>query len=813
MKFPKPLFSKLFTHVLVVFVFIVASITYFSPVLQGKKIYQSDIVQYTGMSKEQTDFRNATNQEPYWTNSAFGGMPTYQLGAQYPHNYIKKLDKTIRFLPRPADYLFLYFIGFYILLLVLKVDYKLAILGALAFGFSTYLIIILGVGHNAKAHAIGYFPMVLAGILLTFQKKYIWGFLLTAFAMALEINANHFQMTYYLLLLILVFGFVYLYDAFKTKTLPHFFTSVSILVVSVLLAITTNATNLLATQEYATWSTRGKSELTINVDGSQKEQSGLSKDYITEYSYGIVESLNLFIPRLFGGSNNENIGEKSKTYEFLVNQGVSRSDAKNFTSGLPTYWGTQPIVAAPAYVGAVVLFLFVLALFLVKNRLKWWLVGGIIVSLLLSWGKNFSFLTDFMIANVPLYNKFRAVSSIQVILELCIPILATLGLVQFFAKTNLPKKKEKALLLTTGITAGVCVLLLLFKGTFDFVGASDGLYRQYYGNEVVEMIKLDRKALFNADVFRTLIYVLLAGGVLWLFAKNRLKRSWGIALIGILLVADLVSVNYRYVNTDDFVLARRLKQTFIASEVDREILKDTAHYRVFEPALGLSGARTSYFHQAVGGYHAAKPRRFQELYDFYIAKNNFSVLHLLNVKYIIQQNETGENYVVENPYANGNAWFASTLKIVKNADDEIRALDSLDVKNEIVLNKNDVPKSILSKEFTLDSTAVINLISYKPNHLVYKSSATKPQLAVFSEMYYPKGWNVYIDGEKTSHFRSNYVLRAMKIPSGNHKIEFIFEPEVIKTGSKIALASSILLALCLLGGLWYDFNNTKNQRA
>ncbi|MCK5400997.1 MAG: hypothetical protein KAJ28_05130, partial [Flavobacteriaceae bacterium] len=438
--------KKILPHLLVLAGFVILSLAYFNPVLKGKQIFQSDIMQYTGMAKQQNDFRSQTGQETYWTNSAFGGMPTYQLGAHYPHNYIKKLDLTLRFLPRPADYLFLYFIGFYILLLVLKVDFKLAALGALAFGFSTYLIIILGVGHNSKAHAIAYMPLVLSGILLTFQRKYITGFLLTTIAMALEIVANHFQMTYYLMLLVIVLGVAYLIDSYKKKKLSHFFKAVGILVAAVILSIGLNATNILATQEYVKESTRGKSELTINPDGSPKEiTSGLDKAYITEYSYGILESFNLFIPRFMGGGGYEDVGRDSNTYDALRKMGAPPVQALQEVKQVPTYWGKQPIVEAPAYVGAVILFLFVFALFLVKGRLKWWLVGGTLLSLLLSYGKNFGFLTDLFIDYVPLYNKFRAVSSIQVLLELCIPILGVFGLVKLFNQVEKEENKLKAL--------------------------------------------------------------------------------------------------------------------------------------------------------------------------------------------------------------------------------------------------------------------------------------------------------------------------------------------------------------------------------
>ena len=395
------------THLLVIFGFALVAVLYFNPVLKGQKIYQSDIVQYTGMAKQQIDFRDVYDAESYWTNSAYGGMPTYQLGAKYPHNYIKKLDLALRFLPRPADYLFLYLLGFYILLLILKVDYKIAVFGALAFGFSTYLIIILGVGHNSKAHAIAYMPLVLSGIILTYQKRYLLGFIITAVASGLELVTNHPQMTYYLGFLILILAISYFVQAYKSNELKAFSKASAVLVVAAILAFGMNATNLLATSEYTKESTRGQSELTINADGSVKEQTtGLDKAYITQFSYGFLESFNLFIPRFMGGGNGENLGKDSETYKAFRALGATPLQALQESEQAPMYWGDQPIVEAPAYVGAVLIFLFVFALFLYNGRFKWWLIAGVLTSLLLSYGKNLSFLTNFFIDYIPLYNKF-----------------------------------------------------------------------------------------------------------------------------------------------------------------------------------------------------------------------------------------------------------------------------------------------------------------------------------------------------------------------------------------------------------------------
>jgi hypothetical protein len=806
--------KRILPHLLVIVGFIIISLLYFSPVLQGKQIFQSDIMQYIGMSKQQKDFKAQTGEETYWTNSAFGGMPTYQLGANYPNNYIKKLDLTLRFLPRPADYLFLYLIGFYILLLVLKADFKLATIGALAFGFSTYLIIILGVGHNSKAHAIAYMPLVLSGILLTFQRKYIYGFLITTIALGLEIVANHFQMTYYLLLLVIILGIVYLIDAYKKKELPHYFKSIGILIIAAVLAVGLNATNILATKEYVKESTRGKSELTINPDRTPKEiTSGLDRDYITQFSYGILETFNLYIPRFMGGGNGEDVGKNSATYEAFRKLGATPTQALEESKHAPMYWGEQPIVEAPAYVGAVILFLFVLALFLFKGKTKWWLVGGIFFSLLLSYGKNFSLLTDFFIDYVPLYNKFRAVTSIQVILELCIPVLAILGLSKVFESSVTNEVKFRALKNTVYITGGIALVFLVFKSSlFDFVGVNDGFYSQNYGPDFIDAVKEDRKSIFTEDTIRSLILIALSALVIFSYLKNKLKQQWVLVFFGVLIVFDLVVIDKRYVNNDDFVSAIQVNKPFQANELDTEILKDTTHFRVYDMISGPS--KPSYFHNSLNGYNAAELKRYSELFDFYIGTNemNFNVIDMLNTKYIISQNKEGA-FIYPNKDANGNAWFISELKEVATANEEILALDSLNTKKQAVINSKWINKENLSKKYLVDSTSTISLTKYQPNYLKYKSSNAHKGFVVFSEIYYPHGWQAFIDGQTVNHVNVNYVLRGMEIPAGIHTIEFKFEPQVIKTGSSIALASSVLVAILVILGLLYQFKKKKYDSA
>ena len=795
-------------HIVAILLFIIASVLYFSPILQGKQIKQNDISQYIGMSKSFKEFNKNSDNETFWNDAAFGGMPTYQLGAKYPHNYIKKLDLSLRFLPRPADYVFLYFLSFYILLLVLKVDWRYALIGSFAFGFSTYYLVILGAGHNAKAHAIAYFPLVLAGIFLVFNKKYLLGFLLTTIAMGLELNANHFQMTYYLLFLVLVIGLVYLFYAFKNKELKQFFIAVGIMSIGVVLSLGLNATNLLATSEYAEESTRSKSVLTINPDGSKKEvTNGLDKDYITHWSYGIGESLNLFVPGLFGGSNSEPIKKDAlivKKMQRMFN--ISSKDAQQY-AGQFMYWGNQPGVSGPAYLGAVVIFLFVLGLFLVKGRLKKWILFGGGLLLILSWGKNFSLLTNLFIDYVPFYNKFRAVSSMQVIVELVVPILGILGLYNFFHNIESKEQKIKALKYTVFITAGLAASFYLSKGfLFDFVGSNDGMLIENYGADFLNMIKDQRESIFTSDVLRTLILVLLSAGILWLYLKEKLNENVALLLIGFLIIFDLVGVDKRYLNDDNFVSARKVNVPFQLTEADNIILKDSSHFRVLDfSANPFNNARTSYFHKSLGGYHAAKPKRAEDIFDFYVSKNSIGVINMMNVKYIIQNNN-GNTVALNNPYTNGNSWFVDKVQTAQTADDEIMLLDSLNLKKQAVVQFG---QGEIKESYKLDSLASIKLSSYKPNHLLYESSNANDGFAIFSEVYYKNGWNAYINNELLPHFRVNYLLRGLPIPKGKNIIEFKFEPQVIKTGSSIALASSIGFILLLLAGIFYKFNTKK----
>ncbi|RYJ42936.1 YfhO family protein [Flavobacterium beibuense] len=818
--------SKTYQHLIAIVGFVVVSLIYFYPVLQGKKIFQSDIVQYTGMAKEQNDFRKEMGQEPYWTNSAFGGMPTYQLGANYPHNYIKKIDSVLRFLPRPADYLFLYFLGFYILMMALRVSPLKAFFGALAFGLSTYLVIILGVGHNAKAHAIAYMPMVVAGVIMVFQRRYVVGGLLTMIAAALEINANHFQMTYYLLLLLLILAVYFIIEIIKDKEFKHLGKAIGVFVVAGILAFGANATNLMATSEYTGFSMRSKSELTFNPDGSENTtKSAMDYSYITEYSYGKAESFNLIAPRLFGGGAREDVGEGSHMYEFILGVGASPAEAREFAANVPTYWGDQPIVEAPAYIGAIVFFLAILALFIDKRKIKYAFLAGALLSLMLSWGKNFPGLTNFFINNVPLYDKFRAVSSIQVILELCFPVLAIMGLQSFFKSEK--EQQLKSLYIAAGSVLGILVMLFLFKGSFDFTGGSDEQIRQMYGQmgpDFVEALKVQRAQMYSSDLLRSGAFILIAAAALWLFVSKKISDMTAVLVVCCLMVIDLFAIDQNYVNKSNFKSARQVDKPFDATPADEYILKDTTNYRVYEPYARLQG-RTSYFHQSIGGYSAVRPQRTDQLFTYNVESNlsslftavnpetmsfdkSLPILDMLNIKYVLLQSQDGQDIPVENPNANGSAWFVSSVKEVSTPDEEMKSLDNLDTKNVAVVNKTKFGKELSKTSFVKDSTATINLVTHESNYIRYKTDNANDGLAVFSEIYYPKGWNAFIDDKPATHFQADFVLRAMYVPAGKHTIEFKFEPQVVKTGSTITLISFIVMILLVVAGVYLKKKKT-----
>lgn len=773
------------THLVCVLILTLISVTYFYPVLSNKSIQQSDISQFSGMSKQIVDHRENFNEEPYWLDNAFLGMPSYQVSAKYPFDFLYYIDQAIRFLPRPADYLFLYLLSFYFLIISLNINYRYALFGAIAFGFSTYLIIILGVGHNTKALALGYLPFVVAGFLMILRGNYLKGFLISSLFLGLQVHANHYQMTYYTLIMLLVLVLVHYYDFLKSKELKKIYKSFFVFISVGLLALLMNSPSLLATKEYSEFSTRSKSDITINADGSAKESlSGLDKEYITEYSYGVLESLNLIFPRFMGGGSSERIREDSKLMNFI--RSLDANQAQQVYQYSKVYWGNQPIVAAPAYIGISLFFIFLLSILLVNDLNRKWILIAISISLFLSWGKNFSFLTDLMIDYFPLYDKFRAVSSIQIIIEFCIPLFAVMGLSKFFSNNTKEIQKLNSLKYASVFLVSL-ILVFYFFGTSILDFKSDfEIFSQY--PEILNLLIEERQYVFKSDVLRSLIIVVCCSITFYLFVKKIIKKDLTFLIITLIVIFDLWIVDKNYVNSDQFVKKSLVEIPFQKTIADKAILKDDSDFRVFEPMGGFSNARTSYFHKSIAGYHAAKPKRIQNLYDFYISKNNFDVLNMLNVKYIIQNSEDNPLGVTRNPNNLGNAWFVENIINVKNSDEELLELKNIDLSNTCLSQNTE----IINTSFQLNETNEIKLISRKANQLIYSSKTDSNQFAVFSEAFYNNGWQAYVDNKPVSHFKVNYLLRGMEMPKGTHEIKFEFKPEVINTGFYLSLLSYLI---------------------
>ena len=768
------------THITVIIFFIITAVLFFSPVLKGKKILQNDIVQYSGMSKELKDYRSNYEKETYWVNNAFSGMPTYQLGAKYPHNYIKKLDLLIRFLPRPADYLFLYFIGFYFLMLSLKIEYRLAVLGALSFGFSTYLIIIIGAGHNAKAHAISYMPFVLGSIIYVVRKKYIIGFILTAIFLGLQLTANHFQMTYYLMFIVIVMAIWFVVKCIKENDRVHLIKTIVVLFTSLVFSLLMNSSNILTTMEYSKESTRGNSSsLTINSDGSPKENfsKGLDREYITQWSYGVFESLNLFIPKIVGGGSSEKMDSNSSFYRLLRKSGYTPLESNQIVKNSPTYWGNQPFVEAPAYVGIAVFFLFVFSVFLYRGNHRSWLLASIILSLLLSFGKNFSFLTDLFISYFPIYDKFRAVSSIQVILELCIPVMAILGLSSLFSDKIMTKSKIRALNFTGMVFLLILIVLYLIKGFLPFSGVSD----QYIDETIVEALIEDRKEIYVSQLLKSFIFISIIFSIIFLFIKEKLNKNYFIVSLAIIISTDLILFSKNYVNDKNFVDAVNVENPYYLDEVYKSIVDDKSDYRVLD--LTENSTKPNYFFNSINGYHAAKLGRYNDVMDFYLNKNHLNTLSMLNTKYIIF-NQEGEKQIFKNEFSSGSAWFVKENINVFDDDQEIKSLDTLNYK-EI-----SVSQSFESKKY-YNNTSSIVVAEKKSDYIRYDVISDDTGLIIFSEIFYPKGWKAYINDQEVTIERFNYILRGLEVQKGKHKLELVFDPTIVKLSSNISLFSTL----------------------
>lgn len=797
--------KKIWPYAACLLVFAMVSLVYFHPVLQGKVILQGDIMNFKGMSQEIKTFREETGQEPLWTNAMFGGMPAYQISTLYPANLIYKLDKILLgLLPHPANYLFLLFAGFFAAGLMAGAGLWVSAAMALGFGLSSYSLIVIEAGHNSKVHAIAYFAPVLGAILLAYRGHKILGSLLTALFLSFEIATNHLQITYYLLLTVLCLGAVTLLDRVRKGQTMEFIKTTGLLVVAAVLAVLPNITGLMATYEYGQYTMRGKSDLKAVAE----KTSGLNKDYALGWSYGVAETGTLLIPNFHGGASGQDVGPKSNIAQALKENGQPANVVKQLTKQAPTYWGDQPFTSGPVYLGAAIIFLFIFGLIVLDSADRWWILAAAIVSVVLSWGKNFPLVTDFFFDYFPGYNKFRAVSMTLVIAQVVVPFLGLLLLKQLFTqKLNETILKKKALL-ALYISGGFCLVFALVPGVFfSFDASSDEQLKGSFPEWFLDALIADRAAMLRWDAFRSLAFISAAFGIFWFWFSGKLNGMYATILLGIVFLTDLGGVGKRYVNADSFVPKSRMEKPYQPTEADVQILKDTdPNFRVLNAAVNtFNDASTSYFHKSIGGYHGAKLKRYQELIDSCISKNNMEVLNMLNTKYIIQRGGEGSGLIPrQNPFACGNAWFVKQASFVENADEELASLNGKDFKAKETAIVDKTFAEFVKKPGVVDSLSSIKLTSYKPNELRYIANSSTGGTAVFSEIYYPKGWNAYVNGKLEPHFRANYVLRAMQIPSGKNEIVFKFEPEVYKTGERIALAGSIVLLLVVVGGIVWE---------
>ena len=801
-------------HLAIIGIFIALCFVYFSPALQGKALYQSDVLMAQGMQKEIMDFKAKDGKGPLWTNSMFGGMPAFQIWVQYPNNvttYVISSLKTI--FPNPIDTVLLYLLGAYLLFCVLRINPWLAAAGAIAFAFSSYNFQIIDAGHSNKAMAIAFFPPILAGIILTFRRQYILGAVLTALFLAIEIRTNHIQMTYYLFIALLIYVGIELYHAIKSKSSKDFIKSFGYLAAASVLAIAVNAGMLWTTYEYGTETIRGKSNLTTD---KSEPNNGLDREYAYQWSQGVGESLTFLVPNAYGGGSGPNLDEKSEVAKALAAKGIPAEQllpAMQQLSqvGLSTYWGDKQFTSGPWYFGAIICFLFILGLFIVKNRIKWWILSASILCLLLSFGRHLPFLSDLFFNYFPLYNKFRAVESILVIVGFLIPILAILAVKEVASQTEDPKKLQKNLLYSLYLTGGLLIILIVLPTAFlSFKTQNHGLFIEQltqitngdkgFADTIADALVKDRINLARMDALRSLLFVLIGAGLIWALIKKKMNPQFVFITLAVVVLVDLWSIDRRYLNNEKFVEKNVLAQQFEPRDVDQLIMRDQSYYRVLDLSQGnpFSNSVPSYFHKSLGGYHAAKLKRYQEVLDKqFNGAINEDVLDMLNTKYLITADQNGQKETMKNrATAAGHAWFVQKVEYVKNADEEMMAISSLDPKNVMVVDQKF--KSLIDiNKVGYDGNGFIRLTNYHPDHLTYEYSSGRDALAVFSEMWYDKGWNAYVDGEKIPYFRADYILRAAQLPGGNHKLEFKFEPTSYYTGETISLIASILLLLSL----------------
>lgn len=827
------LFKKWLPDLLAVLLFAVLAFAYFFPAdIEGRILYRHDASAGRGAGQEGTEYMQKTGERSRWTNALFGGMPTYQMAPSYKST--DKLGQAINayhlWLPENVWYVFAYLLGFYILLRAFDFRQHLAALGSIIWAFSTYFLIIIAAGHIWKVWALAYLPPMIAGIVLAYRGKYLWGFIVTAIFTAFEINANHVQMTYYYLFIILFLVIAWLVEAIQQKQLVRFAKATGVCIAAALIGVCLNLSNLYHTWQYGQESMRGKSEL-VKQNSANQTNSGLERDYITQWSYGIGETWTLLVPNTKGGASiplsmNETAMAKANNDYISIYQQIGQ------------YWGEQPGTSGPVYVGAFVMMLFILGLFIVKGPVKWALLAATILSILLSWGKNFMGFTDFFLDYVPMYAKFRTVASILVIAEFTIPLLAMLALKKFLEEPEQIKPRMKYVGISFLLTGGIALLFSVMPSTFfdSFISTSEvqalqSLPAEHVGPLMANLTEM-RQAMFTSDALRS-FYIILAGtGILLAFAFGKLKKEYAIAIILVICLVDLWTVNKRYLNDEMFVPKSEREAPQQMTQTDEQILKDKSlDYRVLNLASNtFNENETSYYHKSIGGYHAAKLRRYQEMIEQYISPEMqqtmqavaeaggdmtqvkgdsiFPVLNMLNTKYFIFPLQGGQTVPLQNPYTYGNAWFVDKLQYVKNANEEILTVGRIDLRHEAVADAKF--KEQLGEAVEQDTASIVSITAYEPNQLKYDVNSGKGGVIVFSEIYYP-GWTATVDGEPVELGRVNYILRAINVKPGKHEVVLSFFPKSVDTTESIAYIAYGILIIVILGALYMEYRRRRKS--
>lgn len=853
-------FKKIIPHIIAIVSFIAISFVFFSPVMEGKKLFQSDMAQFDGASKELHDYEKASGEGANWANAMFSGMPSYQIAFPQSNNIFNTIAPPLTLWNRSFDagIFFIMMLGFYVFMCSMGAKPLISAFSALIYALGSYNVIIITVGHITKAWAMAMIAPILAGMILVFKRKYISGIIIFTLSLGLQIYLNHIQITYYTLIAALILGMTYLIYAIKEKQIKNFALSCGALIIAAVIAVMPNSSHLAINAEYAKHTMRGGSELTIKAnDNTNNNEKGLTIDYAYAWSYGVGETLTMLIPDFRGGGSSDNRWEslaENRLQEIQSTQPAQASHPQinqvvNQYAG-STYWGEQPFTAGTVYFGAIVIFLSLLGFLLIKGAERWWLLFATIVSILMSWGNNFMILNEFLFNHLPLYNKFRTPSMILVIANVTLVITAFLGLKEFFNKEIDNNKKTTSLFISGGIVGGFCLLCALLPDLFaSFTSSQDSVFETMLGNSFIQALYEDRKSAFTSDALRSFIFIAIAFVSLFLFARNILKKEIIVILIiGIASVIDLWQVDKRYISNDNYKKPYELEiQSTPALETIKADVeaKNINHYRVYNMAVNtFNDASTSFYVPSIGGYHGAKLQRYQDIISFHLTNPNYvqkdlndtsllktnqirqffytyqqqikcpnlQVLNMLDTKYFILPVGQEGGTAIENPEACGAAWFVENIKTVNTADEEILALNDFDPQHTAILNK-DFASQLQNKDFSnADQQATITLQespNKNPDLKIYKTKSTTAQLCVFSEIYYKDGWKAYIDGKETPILRANYVLRALEVPAGEHTIELRCEPDTLKTFNIINLIGSILIVIFVIGAIALPFIKKK----